>query len=33
MNFAEMDEEMNGNVKDIILITDPLKQNEEKTNN
>ena len=32
MNFAEMDEEMNGNVK-FILITDPLKQNEEKTNN
>lgn len=32
MNFAEMDEEMNGNVK-FILITDPLKQNKEKTNN
>ena len=32
MNFAEMDEEMNGNVK-FILITDPLKQSEEKTNN
>ena len=32
MNFAEIDEEMNGNVK-FILITDPLKQNEEKTNN
>ena len=32
MNFAEMDEEMNGNVK-FILITDPLKQNEKKTNN
>ena len=32
MNFAEMDEDMNGNVK-FILITDPLKQNDEKTNN
>ena len=32
MNFAEMDEKMNGNVK-FILITDPLKQSEEKTNN
>lgn len=32
MNFAEMDEEMNGNVK-FILITDPLKQNDEKENN
>ncbi len=32
MNFAEIDEEMNGNVK-FILITDPLKQNEKKTNN
>lgn len=32
MNFAEMDEEMNGNVK-FILITDPLKQSEEKSNN
>ena len=29
MNFAEMDEDMNGNVK-FILITDPLKQNDEK---
>ena len=32
MNFAEMDEKMNGNVK-FILITDPLKQSEEKSSN
>ena len=32
MNFAEMDEDMNGNVK-FILITDPLKQSDEKENN
>lgn len=32
MNFAEIDEDMNGNVK-FILITDPLKQSEEENNN